>query len=168
MGRLPGEFGNRKITFRVPFNMPGELVLDGGQLGLQFPEATFLHNQDKPFEIHRLIPRVTALDVNNLYYVTLQPSLDALFSCTRLRIFDVSKNENLTKNAQLLSTLCKGTNERSWEFAEPYTLVRSEGLQITVDNLGTAAIFGGVYSKSRIEITFQGFLIQIAPPTADR
>lgn len=168
MGRLPTEFGNRKITFRVPFTMPGELILDSGQLGLQFPEATFLHNQDKPFEIHRAIPRVTALDTNSLYYITAQPSIDALFACTRIRIFDVSKNENLTKNAQLLSTMCKGTTERSWEWAEPYTLVRGEGFQVTVDNLATAAIFGGAFAKTRMELTFEGFLLQIAPPSADR
>lgn len=168
MGRLPVEFGNRKITFRVPFTMPGELILDGGQMGLQFPEATFLHNQDKPFEIHRIIPRACALDTNSLYYLTSQPLTDAMFEMVRIRIFNVSKNENLTKNAQLLSSLVKGSTERTWEWAEPYTLVKSEGMQVTIDNLATAAICGGAYAKTRVALTFEGFLIQIAPPTADR
>ena len=163
MGRLPAKFAGRDITFRVPFTMPGELVVAAGNIGVQFPEATFLHNSDKPFEIHRVIPRVTGLDAQQ---VVVSPLVDPnlLQRLTRIRIFDFSKNENLTKNAQLLDTLTKGTSEQTWEWAEPYVLVRSEGFQVTIDNVATA----GVAPFTRIELTFQGFLIVVAPPSESR
>jgi len=167
MGRLPTDYAGRKITFRIPFSMPGELVVDTGGVGVQFPEATFLHNSDKPFEIHRMIPRVTGMTVANVP-MTTQPSFDLLERLMRIRVYDFSKNENLTKNAHLLSTITKGADERSWEWAEPYTLVRSEGFQVTVDNLATVAIVGGTYDKTRIELAFQGFLIVVAAPSERR
>jgi len=142
--------------------MPGELIVAAGAIGIQFPEATFLHNSDKPFEIHRVIPRVTGLDAN-LALIAVQPT-DALQRATRLRIFDFSKNENLTKNAILIELMTKGTSEQTWEWAEPYVLSRSEGFQVTVDNLITA----GVAPNTRVEICFQGFLIVVAAPSDSR
>lgn len=142
--------------------MPGELVLDAGQVGVQFPEATFLHNSDKPFEIHRLIPRVSGIDDQDAL-IDPQPT-DLLERSVRIRIFDFSKNENLTKNAQLLDSLTKGTSERTWEWAEPYVLSRSEGFQVTVDNNATVAIA----NQTRVELTFQGFLIVVAAPSESR
>jgi hypothetical protein len=171
MGRLPAKYAGRNITFRVPFTMPGELIVPAGQVGVQFPEATFLHNSDKPFEIHRVIPRVTGLDENDVVATVANPNQiveltapELLEKLTRIRIFDFSKNENLTKNAQLLSSLTKGTSEKTWEWAEPYVLTRSEGFQVTVDNLATA----NVADNTRVEITFQGFLIVVAPPSESR
>jgi hypothetical protein len=171
MGRLPAKYAGRNITFRVPFSMPGELIVAAGQIGVQFPESTFLHNADKPFEIHRMIPRVTGLDdtdavatVVNPAVISLLTATDVLEALTRIRVFDFSKNENLTKNAQLLTTLTKGTSEKTWEWAEPYVLTRSEGFHVTVDNLATAA----VADSTRVEITFQGFLIVVAPPSEAR
>lgn len=171
MGRLPAKFAGRNISFRVPFSMPGELVVQAGAVGVQFPEATFLHNSDKPFEIHRVIPRVTGLDNNQVVatvtsngVVTELTDPALLEKLTRIRIFDFSKNENLTKNAQLLDTLTKGTSEKTWEWAEPYVLVRSEGFQVTVDNIAAAA----TADFTRVEITFQGFLIVVAPPSESR
>jgi hypothetical protein len=142
--------------------MPGELIVAAGSVGVQFPEATFLHNSDKPFEIHRLIPRVSGLDADEAL-LDPQPT-DLLERSTRIRIFDFSKNENLTKNAQLLDSLTKGTSEKTWEWAEPYVLSRSEGFQVTVDNLATTAIA----NNTRIELTFQGFLIVVAAPSESR
>jgi hypothetical protein len=163
MGRLPSEFAGRRITFRVPFTMPGELTIAAGATGVQFPEATYLHNQDKPFEIHRVIPRVTALNANGYVY-NPQPIESLLERLTRIRIFDVSKNENLTKNAQLLHSLVKGEDEKTWEWAEPYTLVRSEGFQVSADNLATQSIVGEEYGSTRLEVAFQGFLVVVAAP----
>ena len=199
MGRLPTEFAGRKISFRVPYTMPGELIIPANTQGVQFPEGVFLHNSDKPFEIHRVIPRVSALTSVDLNTATAPPpnvvvdppvvyqvgnSVDQenasamLERLTRIRIFDFSKNENLTKNAQLLTTLTKGSEEKTWEWAEPYTLVRSEGFQVTIDNMATPLIVEGqlvatvspappafhVYTHTRLELAFQGYLIVVAPP----
>jgi hypothetical protein len=166
MGRLPDSWAGRQITFRVPFNMPGELIVAASQSGVQFPDATFLHNMDKPFEIHRMIPRITGLDTNNAVVVT-QPDQQTLQSLVRMRIVDFSKNENLTKAATLMKLFTKGTSEQTWEFAQPYTLVRSEGLQILIDTQAIPA-FNPTITNLRIEINFQGFLLAVAPPSEVR
>lgn len=166
MGRLPDSFAGRKITFRVPFTIPGELILAGSVSGQQFPDATFLHNMDKPFEIHRMIPRITGLDTNGVVVVT-QPDQQTLQSLVRLRIIDFSKNEQLTKASTLMKLFTKGTSEQTWEWAEPYTLVRSEGLQVLVDTQAIPA-FSPTVTSLRIELAFQGFLIVVAPPSEAR
>lgn len=163
MGRLPSHFAGRLITFRVPYSMPGELIVQPQTSGVQFPDATFLQTTDKPFEIHRMIPRLTQLDSNGVP-VTPQPAFDFISAFIRLMIRDVSKNEQLMKSPQLVKTMVKGTSEQTWEFAEPYTIVRQEGFQISVDN--TAA--GGTFAQVRVEIDFQGFLLVVAPPSEAR
>ena len=166
MGRLPDEWAGRKITMRVPFEFAGELTLAGSTSGQQFPDATFLHNIDKPFEIHRMIPRITGVDANGAVVAT-QPDQQLLQSLVRLRITDLSKNENLTKSSTLMKLFTKGTSEQTWEWASPYYLVRSESFQILVD---TQAIptFNPTIAQLRIEIAFQGFLVVVAPPSESR
>lgn len=166
MGRLADSWAGRKITMRIPYNMAGELIVAGNVSGLQFPDATFQITIDKPFEIHRMIPRITGLDSNNAVVAT-QPDQETLQSLVRLRIVDLSKNENLTKSATLMKLFTKGTSERSWEWAEPYTMVRSESFQILVDTQ-TIPTFSPVINNLRIEINFQGFLIVVAPPGENR
>lgn len=166
MGRLPTQFAGRQIVFRIPYEIAGELNVNASASGVQFPEATFLHNVDKPFEIHRMIPRLTALDSSAVVQAT-QPADGMLERLTRLRVLDFSKNEQLTKTPSLVSTMTKGTSERTWEWAEPYYLTRSEGMQVTVDNLAAPAFVTG-YAATRVEICFQGFLVVIAPPSEQR
>lgn len=166
MGRLPDSFAGRKITFRVPYTQAGELTLAGNVSGMQFPDATFLHSVDKPFEIHRMIPRITGLDDNGAVVAT-QPDQQTLQSLVRLRIIDFSKNEQLTKASTLMKLFTKGTSEQTWEWAEPYTLVRSEGLQILADTQAIP-VFNPTVTRLRIEIAFQGFLIVVAPPSEAR
>lgn len=163
MGRLPNEFAGKLITFRLPYSMPGEIQLSADSQGVQFPEATFLHNVEKPFEIHRMIVRLTGLDDSVPPVVQpVQPTI--LEKLVRLRITDTSKNEVLTKNAQLVETLVK-LNEQTWEWDEPYTLVRSEGFQVAVD---TDAGYPADTELIRAEVTFQGYLIVIAKPSESR
>jgi hypothetical protein len=163
MGRLPVEFAGKEITFRIPYSMPGEMQLEADSQGVQFPEATFLHNVEKCFEIHRVLVRLTALDDSTPPVIlTTQPTI--LDKLTRLRITDTSKNEVLTKNAQLVDSMLKD-NERTWEWEDPYTLVRSEGFQVAVD---TEAGYPAGTEVIRVEITFQGYLIVIGAPGESR
>lgn len=166
MGRLPDTWAGRKITMRVPQIISGELTLAGSVSGQQFPDATFLHNVDKPFEIHRVIPRITGVDANGAVVAT-QPAQETLQSLVRLRVIDFSKNENLTKASTLMKLFTKGTSEQTWEWAEPYYLVRSEGFQILVDTQAIP-VFNPVITLLRIEIAFQGFLVVVAPPSEMR
>lgn len=174
MGRLPLMFAGRQITFRIPYSMHGELVIDPNQNGVVFPQGTFLHNVDKPFEIHRMIPRLTGLDGDGLILDT-QP--ETLAKAIRLNIEDTSKNERLTKVPSLVETLTTA-NRQTWEWEDPYTLIRSEGFQVAVDSLG----FGSVCSvgetcdilekiavaQARVEVEFQGYLVVVAPPSETR
>jgi len=165
MGRLPTHFAGQLITFRVPVSMPGELTVQASQSGQQFPEATFLWNQDKPFECHRMIVRLTAFDnATPPAILTNQPTI--LEKLIRLRVADTSKNEDLTKNAHLVDTLiCSEVGScGSWEWDDPYTLVRSELFTVSVDS----QVFPAGTTNLRVEIAFQGFKIVIAPPTESR
>jgi hypothetical protein len=176
MGRLPDTFAGRKITLRVPFTMPGELILAGNASGVQFPDATFTNNADMPFEAHRMIPRVIGLDGAN----NVQPNQmneETLQNLIRLRINDFGKNVIMSKNPALIDLLVKGTSERTWEWADPYYLVRSEGFQVVTDSL-TLPVWDGAQiptappvnplANLRIGVSFQGFLLQVAPPSNTR
>jgi hypothetical protein len=162
---------------RIPYAMPGELILTGSVSGVQYPDSAFTNNVDMPFECHRVIPRVTALDDANVA-VPNQPSQDLLQSLIRVRVNDFGKNVIMTKNPAILNTLTKGNDERTWEFAEPYYLVRSEGFQVVLDSLTFPPIWDGAQIVTappttpiislRVEWAFQGFLCQVAPPSNTR
>ena len=49
--KVPTHYNGMKIKFRVPYTMPGEQIVNNGQVGLDFPAATFLHSIELPFEI---------------------------------------------------------------------------------------------------------------------
>lgn len=191
IGKLPLYFAEKPITFRVPYTIHGELIIAlTANNSAQFPEATFLHNVDKPFEIHRVIPRVTAIHedvgppiVNQVIYP--QPVIGSGFErLCRLRIRDTSKNENLTKVGDTIETLTRA-DARVWELDDVYTLTRSEGLEIAVDILPFAPS-AGVFLNTltcaegtgteecisvdslRIDITLEGALLVVAPPSEQR
>ena len=165
MGRLPEYWAGRKITMRIPYEMPGEITLTTLQTGVQFPDATFLHNVDKPFEIHRCKPVIQQLDVSGLP-INTQLAQENLLSLVRVRVSDLGKNELLTKAPTLCSLLVKGSAEQTWEWAEPYTIVRSENMQIVADALSLANITNT--TSLRLAWAFQGFLLVVAPPSESR
>jgi hypothetical protein len=175
MGRLPAEFAGKPITFRIPYSMPGELLVASNTQGNQFPDATFLHNVDKPFEIHRVLVRLTGFD-NQATPVMIPAQPANLAKLVRLRLSDTSKNETLTKAAHLVDTLLSNNTE-TWEWEDPYTLVRSEGFSVQVDAqaLGTVCspdndcnLAQVTVGNVRVELAFQGYLIVIAPPSEMR
>lgn len=165
MGRLPDYWAGRKITMRVPYEMAGEIILASLQSGLQFPDATFLHNVDKPFEVHRCKPIVTGLDAGGLVD-DVQPLQDVLQQLIRVRISDLGKNELMTKSPTLISLLVKGTAEATWEWAEPYTIERSENFQVVADAVSLANF--ATITQLRLGWSFQGFLLVVAPPSESR
>lgn len=176
MGRIPSTWGDRLITRRIPYSMAGELII-AGNTSFQFNDALFTNNIDMPLELHRMVPRVTALDAANNVLAN-QPSQEVLQSLARARIIDTGKaNGNMTKNPTLLNLLTKGSAERTWEWAEPYYLIRSEGFQVSIDTLAYFAWDGAQIPQDppvvplvslRIEIEFQGFLCVVAPASNTR
>jgi len=176
MGRLPAMWAGREITLRVPYTMEGELIVMGSQSGVQFPDATFTNNIDMPFEAHRMIPRVIGLDATSAVQ-PLQIPETTLMELIRLRIADFGKNVNLVKSPTLINALIKGSSERTWEWADPYYLVRSEGFQVVTDSLALPVWDGNQIPVSppanplanlRVTVAFQGFLLQVAPPSNNR
>ncbi len=170
MGRLPATWGERVIMDRVPYEMSGELILptaDSTTAGVQFPDATFMNTVDKPFEIHRMIPRVMGLGATNILF-SPQPDQEELASLVRLRMTDLGLDQVLTKNPTLISLLTKGSSERTWEFADPHYLTRSNLIQVVCDMLSLPTAFASNITKLRIGISFQGFLLVVAPPSENR
>jgi hypothetical protein len=137
-----------------------------------------LHNVDKPFEIHRVIIRLTGkgTPVGFITPTVLEPQPTTLEERVRLRILDFAKNENLTKSATFVSLLLNRFTG-AWDLEEPYTIVRSEGFQVQLDTQDFPAVVildGNILPERvdvqfvRIEINFQGYLNIIGPPSEVR
>lgn len=165
MGRLPATFAGRIVTARQPWAMAGEVSLTTAQPGIQFPEATYLNSTDRPFEIHRMIPFIVAQDSDGIALPT-QPDQDLLSSLIRTKINDLGKVTQMLKSATLIRTLVKGNSERTWEFADPYYLVKSEQLQVINDALAFPVIANLVSLK--VCMDFQGFFVTLGPPSESR
>jgi len=165
MGRLPVSWANRQIVDRDPYDFTGIAFLTTGQQGFQYPPATFSNGVDKPFEIHRMIPRLYGVDAQTVL-LTPQPDQDLLAGLVQVTINNLAKNQLITKTPTLIGSLTKGTSERTWEFAEPMYLVRSENLEITLDALAFPAITN--INTIKVVLTFEGFLCVVAPPSGNR
>jgi hypothetical protein len=165
MGRLPATWANRTIVDRDPYDFTGTAFLTTAQQGFQYPPAVFSNGVDKPFEIHRMIPRIYAIDGQNVLLPS-QPDQELLAGLVQITINNLAKNQLITKTPTLIGTLTKGTNERTWEFAEPMYLVRSENLEITLDALTFPTITN--LAQLKVVLTFEGFLCVVAPPGGNR
>lgn len=170
MGRLPDQFAGRVITYREPFAMEGVAILDSAQVGFQFPEGTFTHASDKPFEIHRMIPRVIGTDDDDIPVdCTDQCSQDFYFNFIKLRINDLGKTMEMTKSSTYLASLVKGSSETTWEFAQPAYMAKGELYQVMLD----ADTFPTSFSETgidglRVHITFEGFQLITSPASDNR
>jgi hypothetical protein len=178
MGRLPLQFAGKDITFRIPYNVAAELDVGPNLSGIVFPEASFLHNVDKPFEVHRVRIILTAKGTPETFTspTILEPQPTTLAERVRLRFLDFSKNENLTKSATLVALLL-ANNTGAWDLEEPYTIVRSEGFQVQIDTLDFPAvvILDATIQPERVDVqlvriavNFQGYLDIIGPPSEVR
>lgn len=165
MGRLPATFGNQPITDRFPYAMPGELVLTDSQSGIQFQDALFNNGVDKPFECHRLIPRVYALDDAGVMLPT-QPDERLLAALVKINITITNLEQKLTKASAAIDTLTKGSAERSWEFADPFYLIKSNNITVSCDTRAFPVISD--FSQVLVAITLEGFFCICAPPTPNR
>lgn len=167
MGRLAATWSGKIITQRIPYEMPGELTgVLSATTARPFPEGTYLHNVDMPFEVHRLKPWVTGLDDAGVAVPT-QPDQLLLLDMVKAQIDRIGGTIKWTRNATRLIQMVKGTAELTWELADPDTIVRQEGYQIQVD-VDTLPVFDPVVASLRIEIAFQGYLLQVAPPSEKR
>jgi hypothetical protein len=165
MGRLPAQWAGRTITARWPYTMAAELTLTTGQKNKQYPDSSFQNGVDKPFEIHRMIPRVYALDDNGIL-LTTQPDQGLLQGLVRAMMTDLGRTQQMVKTPTLLDVLTKGSSERTWEFADPMYIVRSEQIQVSLDALTFPAIAN--LSTLSVAINFEGYLCIVAPASENR
>lgn len=168
MGRLPDSWAGQLITKRDPYSMYGEIVLTTGASG-SFPEANFNHNVDQPFEIHRLIPRVVGLSgaLVTSGVVATQPDQLLLMSLIKINIERIGGTIKLTKLATPIANLVKGSSELTWEFADPDTVVRQEGYSLAAA-AKAIPVFSDPVTGLLVQIEFQGYLLQIRPPSEQR
>jgi len=165
MGRLPDTFAQKKIMYRQPYAMFGEKNVVSLAQNQLFADATYQNATDKPFEIHRMKPVILALDNAGVALPT-QPDQDLLQSIVRVKIEDLGKSTPLLKVPTPFSTLVKGTAERTWEWAEPYYLVKSEQFQVSV-NCGSIPVITNLASL-QVLLTFEGFFVVVTPPSENR
>jgi hypothetical protein len=174
-GLIPTDWADQIIKFRVPYSMPGELVVAADATAEQFNEATFLHTIDKPFEIHRMHVALTGLNIVENTTTILEPQPTTLDRRVRLRMEDTAKNQVVFKSPHLVSTLQK-LNEQTWEWEVPYTIGKQEGFTISVDTdllpsicqidqadatCATSELIE--VTDVRVEIALQGYLIVLRP-----
>ncbi len=165
MGRLPNTYADRPIMDRDPYAMYGELALTSGATPHEFPAATFQCGTDKPLEFHRLIPRLYALDENGVLLPT-QPDQELLAGLIKISIKITAREQAMTRVPTRIGTLTKGSAERTWEWADPEYLERSTGFSVTIEASTFPAIAG--LDSILVCLTFEGFMIVIAPPTGNR
>ncbi len=166
MGRLPESFAGQRIHDRVPYTMPGTLILASAQGPLQFPSTTFMLTEDKPFEIHRVVPRLLAVDGSNLPIEGV--AQDLMTRLISIQIEDLGKEQFLTKEAVPIYGLTKGTTEKTWEWADPYTLRKGESFIVNATADTYPTLLTSASSKIMVQIDFEGFLIVFAPPSDQR
>lgn len=161
MGRLAAKYADLDITARFPYVMPGELTQAASIANIPFVNENFLNVQDKVFECHRLIPRVWALDSNGVL-LPEQPDQLLLQGLVITSIVLQGFNQQVTKSPTRLATLLKGSAENTWEFADPFYLPNGRGVQVFI----TTTAFPDIEDLSSLLVafTFEGFLLQTAPP----
>lgn len=157
---IPTHFAGQRIKFRVPRTMPGELTVGNGVVGLDFPPATFLHSVELPFEVWSVKFAGAQLDDNGNPQAAPAPGINQFW---RARISDVSKNQNITQAANLIQTLVDDESGE-WFWRVPFTIVRQEGFDVTIDNLLPAAPGNDL----RAAVNFRGFLLVLEPPSETR
>ena len=158
---MPEYFGNQKIRFRVPWTMPGELVLEPAVTNFAFPPATFQLTTDKPFEIWDILPRASQ-SVAAVPFIPIAEPAPGINKFWRLRIRALSINEEITNGAQLVDSMVD-RDTGNWALMSPFTIERAQGFVIAVDNLIAA---GG--NRLRAEITLRGYLLVVPPASAPR
>lgn len=154
MGRLANTYDGRPIIDRISHTMMGRVDAVSLEQDVTFSSSAFIHNDKRPFEIHRFIPRVYEIDDNGAIVSDLGDAGLVLIYTT---IHDFSQDQDLLKAPTTPLALTRGTQDRCWEWGEPYTLQRAEGFSArfnVVDLVGAVAS-----ERIRVMYSFQGHVL---------
>jgi hypothetical protein len=155
---LPTHFDGRPILERIPYTMPGELVIPASSANRPFAEGTFLHSLDLPLEVVAMSFQASCLDGSQVPIATPSAVADTLRQI-RIRAKGLGKTRDLTKASQLLSSLTapnRIADNGLWEMVQPYYLKNGQGWSIDGDNtISSGSAAGGV----NLAISFKGSLL---------
>lgn len=164
MGRLAQTFAGLTIIDMIPYAAKTELTLEENASSVAFPNADLLNTTDKPFAVHRIIPRIIALDSNGLPLAT-QPDIDVREALVSVSFMVMGVNQGMTKedNPVYIGNLLGGTtSERYWRLDEPIVMPNANGIAAKAS---VGAFPAGVtYTDLRVALTLQGFLLVVTPP----
>lgn len=179
-GIVPATYADQWIKFRIPYTMPAELVVAANTNNNAFAADVFKNDTDKPFEVWRMICRLTAMTADTPPFI-FEPQPPSLNKHVRIRVIDTAFEARLNKAMQLVDSI-QADDSLSWEWECPYTIVRAQGFNVEVDatvlprycvevvnaadvNCTTAVV---AVAQVRVEISFQGYLLVLAPPSETR
>lgn len=175
----PETFADQLIKFRIPYTMYGEKVLTASLNGQFWPEGSFLHTLDKPFEVWRMRVVLTGTD-DASPPVIFEPQPETLGRRVRLSVTDLSKNEPLTSDPTMVDAM-QTSNFQTWEWDVPYTITRQEGFLVQADTnafpltcVNEAADGQSCNNISRqvdrilASVSYQGFLVVLQPASEHR
>lgn len=164
MGRLAQNFAGLTIVDMIPYNMPTTLAMTASTTSVAFPGTDLLNTVDKPFAVHRLIPRIIALSSTSVILGT-QPAVDVLEAMISFQVKWTGFDMDATKAVVPVGNLLMGTtSQRAWSFEEPIVLPNSYGVQILANCSAFPASFAeaGVVTLS-VRVNLQGYLLVVAP-----
>jgi hypothetical protein len=163
MGRLAQSYAGLQIQDMYPYTAKTQLTLTASSASTQFPNADWLNTQDKPFAVHRMIPRILALTDGVI--AATQPDIEIREALVLLSLLVQGFNQPATKDMTAIEVgnlLGGTTSERYWRFDEPLVFPNSYGMIAAAQTIAFPA--GVAYNSLRITLTLQGHLLQVTTP----
>jgi hypothetical protein len=154
---FPRFYGNEEIKLRIPYRMPGELIIPTGTSGFkQFASGTFLHNTELPHEIHHVKLHAAMSPTESPFTPVANPapSIDEFW---RVHIKAQSINEDLEENAPEIVAALKDDATGMWDWKYPFTIGNNMGFVVAAQSELPAPF------ALRCNVDFIGYLIVTQP-----
>jgi hypothetical protein len=140
------------IKARKPYIVASDMTLAAAAAPTVFPDGSFIHSLDLPFEVLRMIPAVACLD-GSLNPIP-DPNIGDILHLVKVKIKLLSDSRDMTLVSTRLSELVEKEN-KIWSFDYPLYLERQNGFVVEVTNLVPLANAANV----RFELGLQGSLL---------
>jgi hypothetical protein len=158
------EFNGRRVVFRLPYTMTTEVVVKGEAKGVTAKDTDLMHRMDKPFEVQRIMLRLTGLDTDGR---VLDPQPTVLDRLVKVRLTDVSKNERISNDLPF-RRLPGG--EAVWAPSAPIVMVRTEGFEAMFETRkfelaapDTPDAKASSLALIRVQLSLEGETLVLAP-----
>jgi hypothetical protein len=155
---LPTEFMGKRIKRRIPYVLAGDLTCNASAIGIarSFPDGTFYHGVELPFEVTRAKPSIITLDSNGADQA--DPNIGSTDHLVQLQVKLIGASRDMTAVATRISVL-RQQDDQCWQFDAPLVLLQRDGFQVQVtQNIPSGSAAGGI----RMELSFLGSLLDLA------